>query len=136
MSVEIVVKFEKAFRGFAERAITTNNNDRLDTISQRSARLPRRIPRRICFVSLILNAGRVELFLNGGPQAPRTRSAVVDDDPCFDPCNLWLNFLPTSPSATGSLGKFPRAWHRINGPPDLRIAVIENLRRRAVTVGR
>ena len=80
MNVEIVVELKKAFRRFAERAITANNNDRLDTRSQRGARLPRRITGSFGFVGLILNAGCVELFLNGGPQAPRTRGAVVDDD--------------------------------------------------------
>src|SRR5262249_30090444 len=70
----------KTFSRLAERAIATNNHDRRDTRSQRSARLQRRITGCFGFVGLILNAGGVELFLNGGPQAPRTRGAVVDNN--------------------------------------------------------
>jgi hypothetical protein len=93
MNVEIIVELKKSLCRFAERTITANNNDRLDTRSQRGARLQRRITGSLGFVGLILNAGGVELFLNGGPQAPRTRGAVVDDNPCFNPCYLWLGFI-------------------------------------------
>src|SRR5690349_8986058 len=80
MNIEIFVELEKPFSHLAERAITANNNDRLDPRSQRLARFDRRITGRFSFVGLILNAGGVELFLNGGPQAPRTGGAVVDDN--------------------------------------------------------
>lgn len=93
MNIEILIELKKSFSRFAERAIAANNNDRLDTRSQRGARLQRRITGSFGFVGLILNAGCVELFLNGGPQAPRTRGAVVDDNPCFNPCYLWLGFI-------------------------------------------
>ena len=102
MDVEIFIELEKTFSGFAERSVATNNDDRLDPGSQRLARLPRRIPGRFCFVGLILNAGGVELFLNGGPQAPRTGGAVVDDNPCFNPRYLWLS-LSAGTGATGCL---------------------------------
>ena len=96
MNIKILIELEKAFSGFAERAIATDNNDRLDTRSQRGARLLRRITGSFSFVGLILNAGCVEVFLNDGPQAPRTRGAVVDDNPCFNPCYLWLGFIHES----------------------------------------
>jgi hypothetical protein len=80
MSVEILGELEKPFRRFAERAVATNNDNRLNAGPQRLARFDRRITGSLSFVGLILNAGRVELFLNGGPQAPRTRGAVVDDN--------------------------------------------------------
>lgn len=92
MNVEIVAELEKPFSRFAERAIAPHNDDRLNTRSQRLARFDRRVAGSFCFVGLILNAGGVELFLNGGPQAPHSGGAVVDDDPYLDPCYPWLGF--------------------------------------------
>jgi hypothetical protein len=80
MNVEIVVELEEPFSRFAERSVTADNDNRLNAGSQRCTRLDRRVTGSFCFVGLILNAGRVELFLNGGPQAPRTGGAVVDDN--------------------------------------------------------
>jgi hypothetical protein len=86
MDVQIVTELEKPFSRFAERAVTTNDDNAIDTTSQRCSRFDRGIAWCFGFVGLILNAGCVKLFFNGGPQAPRTRGAVVDDKPCFDPC--------------------------------------------------
>lgn len=88
-----MVEFKEAFSRFAERAVAANDDNRLDARSQRRACLDGCIAGRFCFVGLILNASGVELFLNGGPQAPRSGGAVVDDNPCFDPCYLWLSFI-------------------------------------------
>ena len=85
MNVEIFAELENPLSRFPKGSIATDNNDRFNPRSQRLARLDRRVAGCFCFVCLILNASSVELFLNGGPQAPRTGGAVVDDDPCFDP---------------------------------------------------
>ena len=80
MDVQIVAKLEEALSCFAERAVAAHYDNTIDTRSQRCPRFDRRITGCFGFVGLILNASRVKLFLNGGPQAPRTRGAVVDDN--------------------------------------------------------
>ncbi len=98
-NVEIVVEFEKAFGSFAECAVATDDDDQFNAGFQRRASFDRRIARRCRFVSLILNAGGVELFLIVGQYAPRFGGDVIDDDervheshPQITPilCNLWM----------------------------------------------
>jgi hypothetical protein len=79
-NVEILVDLKKSFSRFTKRSVTANDDNRLDARSQRCTRFDRRVSGRFGFVGLILDASGVELFLNGGPQAPRTRGAVVDDN--------------------------------------------------------
>ena len=82
--VRFVVEFEEAFGGFAERAVTTNDDDRRSAGSQRRARLYRRVARRFSFVCLILNAGSIELVFNLRPNTPRLSRGVIDDDESSD----------------------------------------------------
>ena len=89
-NVEVVVEFEEAFGGFAERAVATNDDDRLSAGSQRRTRLDRRVAGRFCFVCLILNAGSVELLFDLRPNTPRLGRGVIDDDESSDPSNPWL----------------------------------------------
>jgi hypothetical protein len=42
-NVEVVIEFEEAFGSFTERAVTSNDDNRLGAGSQRRARLDRRV---------------------------------------------------------------------------------------------
>ena len=88
--VEVVVEFEETFGGFTQRAVATNDDDRLGAGSQRRARLDRRVAGRFRFVCLILNAGSVELLLDLRPNTPRLSRGVIDDNESSDPCYPWL----------------------------------------------
>ena len=79
-NVCVVVEFEEALGGFAECAVTTNNDDGLSAGSQRRARLERSVAGRFRFVCLILNAGGVELLFDLRPNTPRFSRGVIDDD--------------------------------------------------------
>ena len=75
---------------FAERAVATNNDDRLDTRSSTPRAFGSSHRRSFRFVGLILNAGGVELFLNGGPNTPRFGGVVDYDEDRLYLCNLWM----------------------------------------------
>lgn len=89
--VEVVVELEETFGRFAERAVTTNDDDSLGAGSQRRARLDCRVAGRLSLVCLILNAGGVELLFDLRPNTPRFSRGVIDDYESFDPSNPWLN---------------------------------------------
>ena len=78
--VEIVLEFEEAFSGFAERAVTSNDDNSLGAGSQRRARLDRRVAGRFRFVYLIVNAGGDELLFDLRPNTPRFSRGVIDYD--------------------------------------------------------
>ena len=88
--VGVVVEFEEAFGSFAERAVTTDDDNSFSAGLQRRTRLDRRVPGRFSLVCLIFNAGGVELFFDLRPNTPRFRCGVIDDDESFYPCNPWL----------------------------------------------
>lgn len=83
-NVEVVVEFEEAFGRFAERAVTSNDDNSLRAGSQRRARLDRRVARRFRFVCLIINAGGVELLFDLRPNTPRFSRGVIDYDESLD----------------------------------------------------
>ena len=128
-----MVEFEKAFSRFADRAVAANDSNRLHAGTQSGARRNRRVSGRCRFVCLILDAGGVKFSFDRGPQAPRTRGAVVDDDEALIRVNLWPKSA-AGPSATRRQRQLTSARHGVNCACDLRIAVVENLRRRPVTV--
>ena len=82
--VGVVVELEEAFGSFAERAVTTNDDDSPGAGSQRRTRLDRRVARRFSLVCLIFNAGSVELFFDLRPNTPRLSRGVIDDYESFD----------------------------------------------------
>ncbi len=82
--VEIVLEFEEAFSRFAERAVTSNDDNSLGAGSQRRARLDRRVAARFRFVYLIVNAGGVELLFDMRPNTPRFSRGVIDYDESLD----------------------------------------------------
>ena len=82
--VEVVVEFEEAFGRFAERTVTTDDDDSLGAGSQGRARLVCRVARRFSLVCLILNAGGVELLFDLRPNTPRFSRGVIDYDESFD----------------------------------------------------
>jgi hypothetical protein len=88
--VEVVVEFEEALGGFAERAVATDDDDSLGAGSQRCTRLDRRVAGRFRFVCLILNAGGIELLFDLRPNTPRFSRGVIDYYESSDPCNPWL----------------------------------------------
>jgi hypothetical protein len=83
-NVWVVVEFEEAFGRFAERTVTTDDDDSLGAGSQRRARLVCRVARRFSLVCLILNAGGVELLFDLRPNTPRFSRGVIDYDESFD----------------------------------------------------
>lgn len=83
-NVGVVVEFEEAFGSFAERAVTTNDDNSPGAGSQRRARLDRRVARRFSLVCLILNAGSVELLFDLRPNTPRFSRGVIDYDESSD----------------------------------------------------
>ena len=95
-NVEVVVEFEEAFGRFAERAVTSNDDNSLRAGSQRRARLDRRVARRFRFVCLIINAGGVELLFDLRPNTPRFSRGVIDYDESLD--GFGLSAGPSSTS--------------------------------------